>query len=132
MCTMTHDPSSSRFFQDLMKIKYPRYFIYTDIYNKHLVTNSLYCGTWRKISMSRCDLDLERTMSNVQPIRAISIYYNTLYVQVIKLMDPLFFELSCTETGRHTHTRTHTHTPTHTSTQTDMSTLYFVNCNYNK
>ena len=34
-----------------------------------------------------------------------------------KWIEPLFVELSCTQTD------THTHTHTHTDTQTDMSTL---------
>ena len=42
--------------------------------------NSLYCGKWRKLSKSRCDLD--RTMPNVELIRAISIYYNMFKFQV--------------------------------------------------
>ena len=40
--------------------------------------DSLYCGKWRKISKSRRDLDLDRTMPNVELVRAIFIYYNIL------------------------------------------------------
>ena len=36
--------------------------------------DSLNCGKWRKISKSRRDLDLDRTMPNVELIRAIFIY----------------------------------------------------------
>ena len=43
--------------------------------------------------MSRCDLDPDRTVANVEVIRAIYINYNSLSV---KLIDHLFFELSCT------------------------------------
>ena len=38
--------------------------------------DSLYCGKWRKISKSRCDLDLDRTMPNVELVLAIFKYYN--------------------------------------------------------
>ena len=44
--------------------------------------DSLYCGKWRKISMSRSDLDLDRTMPNVKLVRAIFIYYNMFKFQV--------------------------------------------------
>ena len=44
--------------------------------------------------MSRCDLDPDRTVvANVEVIRAFYINYNSLSV---KLIDHLFFELSCT------------------------------------
>ena len=39
---------------------------------------SMYCGKWRKISKSSRDLDLDRTMPNVELVRAIFIYYNRL------------------------------------------------------
>ena len=76
--------------------------------------DSLYCGKWRK--MSHHDLDLDRTMPNLEIVRAIFIYYN-----MFKWFEPLFFELSCTQTDRptdrqtdrHTHIHTHTHTHTH-------------------
>ena len=42
----------------------------------------LYCGKWRKISKSRSDLDLNRTMPNVELLRAIFIYYNMFKFQV--------------------------------------------------
>ena len=34
-------------------------------------------------------------------------------------IEPLFFELSCTQTDTRTHTHTHTHTQTDTHTHTD-------------
>ena len=77
--------------------------------------DSLYCGKYRKISKSRSDLDLDGTMPNVELVRAIFIYYNMF--SSFKSIEPLFFELSCTQTDRHT--RTHTHT----ERQTGMSTL---------
>ena len=36
--------------------------------------NSLYCGKWRKTSKSRCDLDLDQTMPNMELVQAIFIY----------------------------------------------------------
>ena len=66
--------------------------------------NSLYCGKWRKISKSRRDLDLDWTMPNVKLVRAIS--YTTI-CSSFKSIEPLFFELSCTQTDRHTHTDKH-------------------------
>ena len=44
--------------------------------------HSLYCGKWKKISKSHCDLDLDQTMPNVELIRAIFIYYNMFKFQV--------------------------------------------------
>ena len=44
--------------------------------------DSLYCGKWRKISKSCRDLDLDRTMPNVEFLRAIFIYYNMFKFQV--------------------------------------------------
>ena len=41
---------------------------------------SLYCGKWRKIS--RRDLHLDRTMPNVELVRAIFIYYNMFKFQM--------------------------------------------------
>ena len=42
----------------------------------------LYCGKWRKISKSCHDLDLDRTMPNVELVRAIFIYYNMFTFQI--------------------------------------------------
>ena len=44
--------------------------------------DSLYCGKWRKFSKSCCGLDLDRTMPNVELVRAISIYYNMFKFQM--------------------------------------------------
>ena len=55
--------------------------------------DSLYCGKWGKISKSHRDLDLDRTMPNVELVRAIFKYYN-------------MFKLSCTQTQRHTDGKT--------------------------
>ena len=76
--------------------------------------DSLYCGKWRKISKSRRDLDLDWTMPNVELFQAIFTYYNMFK---FKWIEPLFFELSCTQTERRK--------DTHADTQTDMSTLSF-------
>ena len=69
--------------------------------------DSLYCGKWRKISKSRRDLDLDRTMPNVEPSELFS--YTTVCSSFTSI-DPLFFELSCTQTDRQTHRQTHRHT----------------------
>ena len=74
--------------------------------------DSLYCGKWRKISKSRRDLDLDRTMPNVELVRAI--FLNTVCSSFTSI-EPLFFELSCTQTDRQTDRQT--------DTQTTMSTL---------
>ena len=51
------------------------------------------------MSKSRCYLDLDQTMPNVELVRAIFIYYLMLKFHVDKL----------THTHIHTHTHTHTH-----------------------
>ena len=57
-----------------------------------------------KISKSNRDLDLDRTMPNVEKlIRGYS--YPTIYSN-FKILDHLFFELSCLQT--HTHRQTDT------------------------
>ena len=58
--------------------------------------DSLYCGKWRKISKLRCDLDLNGTMPNVE------LFSYTTICSSFKSTEPLFFELSCTQTDRHT------------------------------
>ena len=63
--------------------------------------DSLYCGKQRKISKSCCDLDLDRTMPNVELVRAIFICYKIFEFQVPRLI--IFFELSCLQTHRQTH-----------------------------
>ena len=65
--------------------------------------DSLYCGKWRKISKSHRDLNLDRTMPNVELVRAIFIYYRCTSFTSI---EPLFFELLCTQTDRQTDTHT--------------------------
>ena len=49
--------------------------------------DSLYCGKWRKISMSRRDLDLDRTMPNVE------LFSYTTICSSFKSIEPLFFFL---------------------------------------
>ena len=44
--------------------------------------DSLYCGKWRKISMSRCDIDLGPTIPNIELVRVIFTYYNILKFHV--------------------------------------------------
>ena len=68
--------------------------------------DSLYFGKWRKISKSRHDLDLDWTMPNVELVRAI--LYTTI-CSSFKSTEPLFFELSCTQTDRQTHRHTDGH-----------------------
>ena len=69
--------------------------------------DSLYCGKWRKILKSHCDLDLDQTMPNVELIRAILVYYNMFKFQVD--WNIIFWVIVYTD--RQTHT------------QTEMSTL---------
>ena len=67
--------------------------------------DSLYCCQWRKISKSRCELDLDQTMSNVKLVQATTIclslsglnhYFLSFYV------------------NRKTHTHTHRQADRHT------------------
>ena len=44
--------------------------------------------------------------------------YTTICLS-FKWIEPLFFELSCTQTDTHTHTHTHTHTDRQTDRHTD-------------
>ena len=71
--------------------------------------DSLYCGKWRKISKSRCDLDLDRTMSNVELVRAI--FQILQYVQVSSGLNHYFlsYRVHIIELSK--------------DTQTDMRTL---------
>ena len=41
--------------------------------SREIRLDSLYCGKWRKILKSRHDLDLDKTMPNVELVRAIFI-----------------------------------------------------------
>ena len=76
--------------------------------------DSLYCGKWRKISKSRCDLD--RTMPNVELVRAIFIYS---YVQVSHKLNHYFLSY---RVHRQTDRQTDTNTDRQTDTQTDRHT----------
>ena len=78
--------------------------------------DSLYCGKWRKNSKSRCDLDLDRTVPNVELIQAF--FHILQYVPVSSQLNHYF--LSC---GVHRQT----------DTQTNISTLQLrlINRNYN-
>ena len=48
---------------------------------------------------------------------------NKLIKFIFKWIEPLLFELSCTQTDRQIDRHTHRPTDTQTDTQTDMSTL---------
>ena len=64
--------------------------------------DSLYCGKWRKISKSRRDLDLDRTMPNVELVRAIFIILQ--YVQVSRQLNHYFLSYRVhRQTDRQTH-----------------------------
>ena len=71
--------------------------------------DSLYCGKWRKISKSRHDLDLDRTMSN-----SSELFSYTTVCSSFTSIEPLFFELSCTQTDRQTPRQTDRQTDRHT------------------
>ena len=71
--------------------------------------DSLYCGKWRKNSKSHCQLDLDRTIPNVELVRAI---YILQYVQVLSGLDHYFLSYHAQR-----------YTDTQTVSQTDMSTL---------
>ena len=43
---------------------------------------NLYCGKWKKISKSRCDLDLGLTMPSIELVWVIFIYYNVFEFHV--------------------------------------------------
>ena len=47
-----------------------------------LGSNSLYCDKWSTNSKSLCDLDLDRTMPNVEVVRVSFIHYLMLKFQV--------------------------------------------------
>ena len=84
-----------------------------------MLFDSLYCGKWRKYS--RRDLDIDQTMPNVDSPELFS--YTTICLS-FKWIEPLFLELSCTQTDTQTHR--------HQDKQIDMSTLLLrlINCNY--
>ena len=68
----------------------PKYCILISNENTCLITTSnalpklryRTCGKWRKISKSPCELDLDQSIPNVEPVRAISTYYNMFKFQV--------------------------------------------------
>ena len=64
--------------------------------------DSLYCGKWRKISKSRRDLDLDRTMPNVELVRAIFIYYSMFKFHVNWTIIFLVIVYTDRQTDRHT------------------------------
>ena len=72
--------------------------------------DSLYYAKWRNISKSHHDLDLDRTMANVELIRAILIYYNMF--QVSSGLNYNYF--SSYRVHRQTDTKTDTQTHRHT------------------
>ena len=76
--------------------------------------DNLYCGKWRQISKSCCELDLNQTIPSVGLVRAIFIYYNMLKLQVDWTI--IFIVYTDSRTAE-------TQTDRHTDTQTDMSTL---------
>ena len=44
--------------------------------------DSLFCGKWRKISMSRRDLDFNPAMPNIKFVQDIFIYYSVFQFYV--------------------------------------------------
>ena len=91
-----------------------------------IALDSLYCGKWKKFQSQTVNLTFDRTMPNVEFIRELFIY-PTIYSN-FKILDHLFFELSCL------HTYTHTHTHTHRQTDTQRRVLYTsgLNRKYNE
>ena len=67
--------------------------------------DSLYCGKWRKISKLRRDLDLDRTMPNVELVGAIFIYFSMFKFQVNLTI--IFLSFVYTDRQTHTHTDNH-------------------------
>ena len=70
------------------------------------------CGKWEKIWKSHCDHDLDWTMSNLS-----ELFSYTKICSSFKWIEPLFSELSCTQT--HTPRQKHRQTDRHQDTQTD-------------
>ena len=69
--------------------------------------DSLYCGKWRKISKSHHDLDLDWTMpmtliGQCPMSNSSELFSYTTICSSFMSIEPLFFELSCTQTDRHT------------------------------
>ena len=86
--------------------------------------DSLYCGKWRKISKSRRDLDLDRTMPKMSNSSELFLY--TTVCSSFTSIEPLFFELSCTQTDRHHDRHTDRQTDTHQDRQTDNNEYSIV------
>ena len=63
--------------------------------------DSLYCGKWRKISKSRRDFDLDRTMPSVKLVWAIFINYNMFKFQVDWTINFQVIVYTDTQTERH-------------------------------
>ena len=59
---------------------------YHDVRKLRYSLDSLYCSKYRKKSKSCRDLDLDRTMPNVELIQAIFIYYNIFKFHVPRLI----------------------------------------------
>ena len=78
-----------------------------------IVLDSLHCGKFKTNSLSYHDLDLDLTMPKVQLVRGIFISYD-IYLN-FKILDTLYYELSCLYTHTHIHTKT--------DRQLDCSTL---------
>ena len=76
--------------------------------------DSLYCGKWEKFQSHAMTLTLigQCPMSN-----SSELFSYTTICSSFKSIEPLFFELSCTQT--HTHTDRQTETDGHTDRRTD-------------
>ena len=80
-----------------------------------------YCGKWRKISKSCHDLDLDRTMPNIEHVQDIFIlYYNIFKFQVPR---SIIFGLSCLQTHKQRHTHTQPHNDEYSITAVDKPQL---------
>ena len=66
--------------------------------------DSLYCGKLRKISKSRCDLDLGPAMPNIELVQDIFIYYDVFQFPVARCC---YFLSYRAKTRKHTHTHKH-------------------------
>ena len=73
----------------------------------------MYCGKWRKISKSHCDLDLGLTMHNIELVRVIFIYYRLFKFHV---PGSITFSLIVQKHGK-TERQKHGSTETHAETQ---------------
>ena len=71
--------------------------------NLSYTSQNLYCGKWRKISKSRRDLDLDWT---IPMLNSFELFSYTTVCSIFKWIEPLFFELSCTQTDTQTDRQT--------------------------